>query len=92
MLSYSIGQEFFDQKHDAESVATKTLGMISEHIPPQNTIAVTHDAAFNNHGKKFIEKTNWMIRIECSAHKASLATKRVFKMSTILSGSLKIER
>jgi hypothetical protein len=88
----SLGLYDFNQSHTAEAVASKLRVSTQSFIQFSNVFAATHDSASNNTGKQFVPATPGLVRIRCLAHRASNASKMLFKMSKSAHQALMISR
>ena len=74
----------FNESHTSENIADKLIKLVENMDLSlfNDIVSVTHDAASNNTGRKFVESIPWEFKICCLAHKASNASKMIFKQDS----------
>lgn len=84
-----LGLFEFNDSHTGENIIKKIRESVSRfNIRLENVVAMTHDAASNNHSRKALQATPGIIRILCGAHKANSAVKFAFKTEARLAATL----
>lgn len=79
-VNCGIGLVEFNESHTGIAIVGKLREAIAPYCSFDKIVAVTHDAAKNNHSRASLNATPSTIRILCTAHKMANAVKRLFKL------------
>ena len=76
---FLLGLVEFGERHTGTNIASMMLALVKRFIAVDTIVGVTSDSASNNTSKGFVKETSWLIRVLCAAHKASNASKAIFR-------------